>query len=232
MKEKRKIKVILSAILAAAMITSILGYTCYAAVTTSNKGVQKLADTDIINVMNNNADILDSHIDKIASNDTLGHIKIGTGLTTSEDGTTNVKIANDLKTDDTTTALSAAMGAQLGTDIDGIRTDLKKFDVLANYTVCSTGTKISLQQSVKNYKYVLCLIGSSNDSKSGLETLLIPTQTIDGNSNEFCGLHNHYGLKDDYSEYQIGFTSDNILEACYVNNVGKYELAISVYGMN
>lgn len=97
---------------ATALVTSLLGITSIAAVTTTPKGVQKLDSADIVDALNNNADVLDGHIDKKASIDELGHIKIGTGLQISEDGITSVKIANDLTTDDTETALSAAMGKE------------------------------------------------------------------------------------------------------------------------
>lgn len=56
------------------------------------------------------------HVDKVASETTLGHIKIGTGLQMTED-VANVKIANDLVTDDSTTALSAAMGVELNNSL-------------------------------------------------------------------------------------------------------------------
>lgn len=52
------------------------------------------------------------HVDKVASETTLGHIKIGTGLQMKED-VANVKIANNLSTSDAETALSAAMGVEL-----------------------------------------------------------------------------------------------------------------------
>ncbi|OYP01300.1 hypothetical protein CG709_11205 [Lachnotalea glycerini] len=47
----------------------------------------------------------------------MGHIKIGSGLQ-MQDGTANVKIANNLTTNDSTIALSAAMGAQLNKSLE------------------------------------------------------------------------------------------------------------------
>jgi hypothetical protein len=58
--------------------------------------------------------ILD-HIGNVATATTAGHIKIGTGLQMSS-GTASVKIANNLTTNDSTTALSAAMGVQMNTN--------------------------------------------------------------------------------------------------------------------
>ncbi|OYO67797.1 hypothetical protein CG709_17120, partial [Lachnotalea glycerini] len=57
--------------------------------------------------------VLNDHVDTVASETILGHIKIGTGLQTEKDGATCVKIADNLETDDSTTALSAAMGQSL-----------------------------------------------------------------------------------------------------------------------
>ncbi|RDY30415.1 hypothetical protein [Lachnotalea glycerini] len=56
--------------------------------------------------------VLDDHVDAVASETTLGHIKIGTGLQMTDD-VASVKIANDLTTDDSDTVLSAAMGKSL-----------------------------------------------------------------------------------------------------------------------
>lgn len=56
--------------------------------------------------------VLDDHVDAVASETTLGHIKIGTGLKMTDD-VASVKIANDLTTDDSDTVLSAAMGKSL-----------------------------------------------------------------------------------------------------------------------
>lgn len=109
----RKIKVLLGTV----ALVSLLGFSSFAAITTTPKGVQKLDSADIVDALNNNADVLDEHIDKIATTDILGHIKIGTGLQVSEDGTASVKIANDLKTDDAETALSAAMGVELSKEL-------------------------------------------------------------------------------------------------------------------
>lgn len=57
--------------------------------------------------------VLNDHVDTVASETILGHIKIGIGLQTEKDGATCVKIADNLETDDSTTALSAAMGQSL-----------------------------------------------------------------------------------------------------------------------
>lgn len=116
----KKIKVILGT----AVLVSLLGFSSFAAITTTPKGVQKLDGADIVDALNNNADVLDNHIDKIATSDILGHIKIGTGLQVSEDGTANVKIANDLVTDDTETALSAAKGKELSELISILEVEL------------------------------------------------------------------------------------------------------------
>lgn len=56
------------------------------------------------------------HVDKVASETTLGHIRIGTGIQMKDD-VANVKIANDLTTSDSSTSLSAAMGVQLNDKI-------------------------------------------------------------------------------------------------------------------
>ncbi|WP_099468312.1 hypothetical protein [Konateibacter massiliensis] len=112
----KKIKVFLGTV---AMV-SILGITSFAAITTTPKGVQKLDSADIVDVLNNNADVLDNHIGGIANADILGHVKIGAGLQVSEDGIASVKIANDLETDDTETALSAAMGKELYSEFQGL----------------------------------------------------------------------------------------------------------------
>lgn len=100
----RKLKLIV----ATAIVTSLLGITSLAAITTSSKGVQKLDSADIVDALNNNADVLDGHIDKAATDTVLGH----------------VKIANDLTTDDAETALSAAMGAKLNYDLKTISDSL------------------------------------------------------------------------------------------------------------
>ncbi|RDY30151.1 hypothetical protein [Lachnotalea glycerini] len=60
---------------------------------------------------------VNNHVDKVASDTKLGHIKIGTGLQVSEDGKAKVKIANNLETDDSETALSAAMGLELSKEL-------------------------------------------------------------------------------------------------------------------
>lgn len=85
---------------------------------TTVNGVIKATSIEIYNVdpFNNNATILDEHLGKVASESTLGHIKIGTGLK-MVDEVANVKIANDLMTDDSSTALSAEMGVELNTSI-------------------------------------------------------------------------------------------------------------------
>lgn len=57
-----------------------------------------------------------NHVDKVASETTLGHIKIGTGIQ-MEDDVAHVKIANDLETSDPNTALSADMGVKLNNKI-------------------------------------------------------------------------------------------------------------------
>lgn len=56
------------------------------------------------------------HVDKVASETTLGHIRIGTGIQMKDD-VANVKIANDLTTNDSSTTLSAAMGVELNDKI-------------------------------------------------------------------------------------------------------------------
>lgn len=109
----KKIKLLLGT----AVLVSLLGFSSLAAITTTPKGVQKLDSVDIVDALNNNADILDNHVDKIAGTDILGHVKIGTGLQVSEDGTASVKIANDFNTDDSETALSAAMGVELSKEL-------------------------------------------------------------------------------------------------------------------
>lgn len=78
---------------ATALVVSILGISSYAAVTTTSKGVQKLDSADIVDALNNNADVLDTHIDKPATTDKLGHVKVGTGLAVSDEGSTNVDTA-------------------------------------------------------------------------------------------------------------------------------------------
>lgn len=112
----KKIRVILGT----AVLVSLLGFSSFAAITTTPKGVQKLDSADIVDALNNNADVLDNHVDKIATSDILGHIKIGTGLQVSEDGTASVKIANDFNTDDSETALSAAKGAEHYSEFQGL----------------------------------------------------------------------------------------------------------------
>lgn len=116
----RKIKVLLGT----AVLVSLLGFSSFAAITTTPKGVQKLDSADLVDALNNNADILDDHVDKIAGTDILGHVKIGIGLEVTEDGTASVKIANDLETNDSETALSAAMGKELSEIISTLEDEL------------------------------------------------------------------------------------------------------------
>lgn len=132
----KKIKVLLGT----AVLVSLLGFSSFASITTTPKGVQKLDSADIVDALNNNADILDNHVDKIASSDILGHVKIGTGLQVSEDGTANVKIANDLETDDSETALSAAMGKELSDAISAYTYDIGVSD--SNYSIDTTFTSL------------------------------------------------------------------------------------------
>ncbi|RDY30360.1 hypothetical protein [Lachnotalea glycerini] len=68
--------------------------------------------------------VLIGHLDKAASETTLGHIKIGTGLE-MQDGVAKVKIVNDLTTNDSSTVLSAAMGVELN---NNFTTQLGKLD--------------------------------------------------------------------------------------------------------
>ncbi|RDY30359.1 pyocin knob domain-containing protein [Lachnotalea glycerini] len=56
--------------------------------------------------------ILDNHVETVASQTTLGHVKIGTGLQMTDD-VASVKIADNLGTEDDFTALSAKMGKKL-----------------------------------------------------------------------------------------------------------------------
>jgi hypothetical protein len=105
----KKIKVLITATL----VASLLGITSFAAVSTLPNGAKTIDSADIIVPLNENAAILDDHIDNVAGTDVLGHVKIGSGLQTSDDGTTSAKIANDFTTSDSETALSAAMGKEL-----------------------------------------------------------------------------------------------------------------------
>ena len=104
--------------------------------------------------------------------------------------------------------------------------------VLHEYVEVNSSTKIPLAESYKNYKSMFIMFGTSGDSYTGLEFREIPIECIIiPLSNQFCGLHNHYGLNEHYSEYQYGFTSEQTLEFLYVNNVGGYLMACSVYGV-
>ncbi|KAB1437543.1 hypothetical protein [Candidatus Galacturonibacter soehngenii] len=81
---------------------------------TTNNGVITALCQDIYNVQpfNSNATVLDNHINTVASDVKLGHIKIGTGFDMIDE-LVNVKIADNLSTDDSDTALSAKMGKEL-----------------------------------------------------------------------------------------------------------------------
>jgi hypothetical protein len=121
----RKIKVLLGT----AVLVSLLGFSSFAAITTTPKGVQKLDSADIVDALNNNADVLDDHVDKIAGTDILGHVKIGKGLEITEDGTANVKIADDFDTNDSDTALSAAKGAELNQSVTELLSNVQFKDM-------------------------------------------------------------------------------------------------------
>jgi hypothetical protein len=112
------------------LVISVLGASSIAAgVAFQPKHVQVI-DSDVSNVVNSNAQTLDQHIDLVADAEHSGHIKIGTGLQMN-DGTASVKIANDLKTQDAGTALSAAMGQKLDSEIKGlggVNVQLQVFD--------------------------------------------------------------------------------------------------------
>jgi len=69
--------------------------------------------------------VLIGHLDKAASETTLGHIKIGTGLE-MQDGVVKVKIANDFTTNDSESAMSAAMGGQIKDNFMSIKNELNK----------------------------------------------------------------------------------------------------------
>lgn len=119
---------------ATALVVSLLGITSFAAVTTATNGVNKVENADTVEAINNNADILGAHIGEIANSNTLGHIKIGEGLQVTEDGTASVKIANDLETDDSSTALSAAMGVNISDDLVYFKTYSTTTEELTAYS--------------------------------------------------------------------------------------------------
>lgn len=86
----KKIKLFTAVVIA----TSLIGFTSFAAVSTLQNGAKTIDSADITVPINENAALLDDHIDNIASTNTLGHVKIGAGLVVSTDGTVSANAAN------------------------------------------------------------------------------------------------------------------------------------------
>ncbi|PXV84611.1 hypothetical protein C8E03_12414 [Lachnotalea glycerini] len=126
---------------------------------------------------------VNNHVEKVASNTTLGHIKIGTGLEASSDGKTKVKISNDLETDESETALSAAMGKQLNEALNGVGI-YNTFDISANV---STSVETVLRQIVLSagvYIVEAQVVFADNDTGNRAVIFKIGSDTIAGDSRE------------------------------------------------
>ena len=160
--KKRKVFIIV------ALVVSLIGASSIAAAVafTPKHGV-KTIDADVSDVVNTNAKILDDHIGQVADANTLGHIKIGTGLqmTGDQKDTASVKIANDLTTNDSETALSAAMGAQLSWELmSGLKDyKIRPFDAYVEF-VNGVGTYNTGYTGYSEYYCVANKKGGANTS--------------------------------------------------------------------
>lgn len=89
---------------------------------------------------------------------------------------------------------------------------------------------VTLDKPITNYREIVVILHSAGDGTSGFEILRIPTFLISYVSNQFVGIHYHYGLSKNVSEYQIGFKDANTFESLYVNNKTDYQLCATIYG--
>lgn len=110
--------------------------------------------------------VLIDHISKVANSATLGHIKIGAGLAMSS-GTASVKLANNLTTADTTTALTAAMGKQLNDTLTNSLNGLKIFGgktALYFQTVGQLGLSAAIDLTYLNINEIISVTATINYS--------------------------------------------------------------------
>ena len=71
---------------------------------------------------------------------------------------------------------------------------------------------------------------TSGEANCGLQILRIPTCFITYLTNQFVGIHYHFGLSQNISEYQIGFKDANTFTSLYVDNKTDYQLCATIYG--
>ena len=117
--------------------------------------------------------------------------------------------------------------------IIALNSNLGKFEQLASYTEIHSGTVKGLTDSIKNYKWIVFIFGTSGNNIDGFNVITIPSKFVSYQTNQICGEHKHYGLSEYLSNYQIGFLDNNTLKAQYVNNNSdNYLLAVGIYGMN
>jgi Phage tail fiber repeats len=128
------------------------------------------------------------HVDKVASETTLGHIKIGTGLQMEED-VASVKIANDLTTTDATTTLSAAMGAELNGKLLDHEEKVASETDLGHIKI---GTGLQMTDDVANVKIVNNL--TTTDSEAALSAAMGKSLNESKAPNNHASTITTYGL--------------------------------------
>jgi hypothetical protein len=139
--------------------------------------------------------VLNDHVGKVATDSILGHIKIGTGLQMT-DGVASVKIANNLTTNDTTSVLSAAMGANLNTNIAGksntnhthtfiVNPDNKIFGLTKIDTTISDFPRVNLFADNANKCYLNNCVNSVRAHGGGYEVYNV-SMKWDSTQNSHC----------------------------------------------
>lgn len=99
-------------------------------------------------------------------------------------------------------------------------------------SILSNNLDIKINDSIKNYREIIVALHSAGDNTigAGIELIRIPTQFVTYKTNEFTGVHYHFGLVPYVSEYQIGFKDNNTFTALYVDNKSEYQLCATIYG--
>ena len=97
-------------------------------------------------------------------------------------------------------------------------------------SILSNNLDIKINDSIKNYREIIVVLHSAGEAVSGMELIRIPTQLITYITNQFTGVHYHFGLVQNVSEYQIGFKDDNTFVSLYVDNKTEYQLCATIYG--
>lgn len=186
---------------------------------TTNNGVITALSQEIYNVepFNTNATVLDNHINTVASDVQSGHIKIGKGFDMIDE-LLNVKIADNLSTDDSDTALSAKMGKELN------ESKAPK-NHASNETTYGIGNKT-------NYGHVKLSDDYTSSSGAAMEGVGASSKAVNDAYNELnTNLDN---LKSDVNTLKGKFGSQQIgaLSFRYLNFTGVFSCIITVDGVN